>query len=48
MGGQKVKWAAALGDALVKLQQPDGSFGADIQTNALALYALNLCYRALK
>jgi hypothetical protein len=48
VGGQKVKWAEVLGAALVKLQKPDGSFGADIQTNALALYALNLCYRALK
>jgi hypothetical protein len=48
VNGQKVKWAEVLSSALVKLQEPDGSFGADIQTNALALYELNLCYRALK
>ena len=43
--GKPVKWAEVLGDSLAKLQQPDGSFAADLQTNAMALYALNLCVK---
>ena len=43
--GKTVKWAEVLGDSLAKLQQPDGSFAADLQTNAMALYALNLCVK---
>lgn len=43
--GQPVKWAEVLGESLIKLQQPDGSFGADIPASAMALYALNLCYK---
>ena len=45
--GKPVKWAEVLGDSLAKLQQPDGSFAADLQTNAMALYALNLCVKNL-
>jgi len=45
--GKPVKWAEILGDSIAKLQQPDGSFGPDIQTNALALVALNWCLKGL-
>lgn len=48
IGGTTVIWAEKLGTSLLKLQQPNGSFGEDIQTNALALYALNACYKTLK
>lgn len=46
--GMPVKWAEVLGESLIKLQQPDGSFGPDIVTNALALCTLNWCYKSLK
>lgn len=45
--GKPVKWAEVLGESVAKLQQPDGSFGADIQTNSLALVVLNLCLKGL-
>ena len=45
--GKPVKWAEVLGESLARLQQPDGSFAADLQTNAMALYALNLCVKNL-
>lgn len=44
--GQPVKWAEVLGESIVKLQQPDGSIGPDVQTHAMALYALNLCIKS--
>ena len=44
--GQPVKWAEVLGESIAKLQQPDGSIGSDIQTHAMALYALNLCIKS--
>ncbi len=44
--GKSVKWGEVLGESLVKLQKPDGSFAPDIATNALALCALNLCYKS--
>ena len=40
--------ADALAQELMKLQQKDGSFGEDIQVNALALQALTYCYKAMK
>jgi hypothetical protein len=46
--GGKVKWAEVLGENIVKLQQKDGSFSDDLQTNALASLVLTYCYRALK
>lgn len=45
--GKPVKWAEVLGESLAKLQQPDGSFGPDIQANAMALYILNLYFKTL-
>jgi hypothetical protein len=46
--GAKVKWAEVLGENLVKLQKPDGSFSDDMQVNALASLLLTHCYRTLK
>ena len=45
--GKQVKWAELLGASVAKLQQPDGSFGPDIQTNAMALVVLDLCLKGL-
>lgn len=46
--GKSVKWADALAESLAKLQKPNGSFNDDIQATAMALYALELCYKSLK
>lgn len=48
LDGKSVKWAEVLGASLLKLQQPNGAFGEDIQANAMALYALELCWKNLK
>jgi hypothetical protein len=45
--GKPVKWGEVLGESVAKLQQPDGSFGPDIQTNAMALVVLDLCLKGL-
>ena len=45
--GKPVKWAEVLGASVVKLQQADGSFGPDVQTNAMALVVLDLCVKGL-
>jgi hypothetical protein len=46
--GKPTAWAPALAEAILKHQKPNGSFGDDIQTNALALNILDVCYKGLK
>jgi hypothetical protein len=47
LDGKPVAWAGVLADNLLKLQQPDGSFGPDITTNALALITINTCFKSM-
>jgi len=46
--GKPVKWGSDVAEALMKLQQKNGSFGDDLQVNALALRLLTLCYKSIK
>ncbi|HEY3321102.1 MAG TPA: hypothetical protein VGP72_11600 [Planctomycetota bacterium] len=39
---------AQLAENVIALQQKNGSFGEDLQVNALAIGILNCCYKALK
>jgi hypothetical protein len=45
--GNKEK-CAELAENVLKLQQPNGSFGDNIEVNALAIQVLNHCYKAMK
>lgn len=46
--GKTRKWGEVLAENVLKLQQKNGSFGDNIEVNALALETLNQCYKALK
>ena len=48
LDGKSVKWSEVLGAALLKLQKPNGSFGDDIPAKAMALSALEWCWKNLK
>ncbi|MCY3021639.1 MAG: hypothetical protein NTW87_21710 [Planctomycetota bacterium] len=41
-------WALLLAEALLKRRLGDGTFGGDVQANALALQILNVCYNEMR
>jgi hypothetical protein len=45
--GQSVKWAETITEGLLKKEQKNGSYTGDLQTDALVLQLLNVCYKML-
>ena len=46
--GERKDQAGEIAEKALKLRQKNGSFGEDLQANAMALDILTLCYKALK